>query len=203
MKIDIQDIKFWMDGIRSTDDRDRLLECFWGGQLQSKEWLVEKLNKKAKIKNADIIVFGGWFGILSTMLLNSELGIRKIVSVDIDPKCEELARSMNKRYEMQGKFFAETMDMCEYDYLGMSNPYAVINTSCEHLTDAQYKKWFNNIPKNTKIVLQSNNYYEHEEHINCVSDINEFKRKSNLTTIEYEGELELPKYKRFMIIGLK
>ena len=42
MKIDLQDIKFWMDGIRSTDDRDRLLECFWGGQLQSKEWLVEK-----------------------------------------------------------------------------------------------------------------------------------------------------------------
>ena len=77
MKIDIQDIKFWMDGIRSTDDRDRLLECFWGGQLQSKEWLVEKLNKKAKIKNADIIIFGGWFGILSTMLLNSELGLVK------------------------------------------------------------------------------------------------------------------------------
>ena len=52
-------------------------------------------------------------------------------------------------------------------------------------------------------MLQSNNYYEHEEHINCVADIDEFKRKSNLTTIEYAGELELPKYKRFMIIGLK
>ena len=79
----------------------------------------------------------------------------------------------------------------------------IFNTSCEHLTDEQYRKWFNNIPKNTKIVLQSNNYYEHEEHINCVADIDEFKRKSNLTTIEYAGELELPKYKRFMIIGLK
>ena len=40
MKIDIKDIKFWMDAIRNSDDRSRTLESFWGGQLESKTWLL-------------------------------------------------------------------------------------------------------------------------------------------------------------------
>ena len=35
MKIDINDIKFWMDAIRNSDDRDRTLETFWGGQIKA------------------------------------------------------------------------------------------------------------------------------------------------------------------------
>ena len=45
MKIDTKDIKFWMDAIRNSDDRDRTLESFWGGQLESKAWLVETVEQ--------------------------------------------------------------------------------------------------------------------------------------------------------------
>ena len=31
MKIDIQDVLFWMDAIRNSDDRYRTLESFWKG----------------------------------------------------------------------------------------------------------------------------------------------------------------------------
>ena len=37
MKVEIEDIKFWMDAVRNSEDRDRTLESFWGGQLKSKE----------------------------------------------------------------------------------------------------------------------------------------------------------------------
>ena len=112
MKIDIQDIKFWMDAIRNSDDRSRTLESFWGGQLQSKTWLIESLERKSRIANASVIIFGGWNGVLASMLFNSEIGIKHITSVDIDPVCEEIARTMNKRQEMEGKFVAVTEDMC-------------------------------------------------------------------------------------------
>ena len=43
MKIDIQDVLFWMDAIRNSDDSYRTLESFWKGQVNSKLWLVEQL----------------------------------------------------------------------------------------------------------------------------------------------------------------
>ena len=95
MKIDINDIKFWMDAIRSSDDRDRTLETFWGGQIKSKLWLIEQLEKHKAIRNAECIIHGGWNGLLACMIFNSELGIKHITSIDIDPKCKEIASTMN------------------------------------------------------------------------------------------------------------
>ncbi len=200
MKIDIQDIKFWADGIRNSDDRDRVLECFWGGQLNSKSWLIEQVAHHCNVKNAKLVVYGGWYGVLSTMLFNSSLGIKHITSVDIDPKCEEIANTMNKRYEMEGRFKAVTGDMCTHK--PDNDTYMVINTSCEHITQEQYNTWLSNIPNDVYVVLQSNNFKEHEEHVNCMSDLGEFKRKSKLK-VDLEEELELPKYKRFLICGRK
>ena len=173
MKIDINDIKFWMDAIRNSDDRDRTLETFWGGQIKSKLWLIEQLEKHKAIRNAECIIHGGWNGLLACMIFNSELGIKHITSIDIDPKCKEIASTMNKRYEMEGKFESVTADMCEYEY--KTNPYFVINTSCEHIT---------------------------QEHVNCMKSLADFERKSKLKVSE-KMELELPKYTRYMLIGRK
>ena len=201
MKIDIRDIKFWMDAIRNSDDRSRTLESFWGGQLESKTWLVESLSAKAKtISNANAVIHGGWNGVLANMLFNSEIGIKHIISVDLDPICKEIASTVNKRQEMEGMFEAVTADMCTYEYT--TNPYFVINTSCEHITQEQYMQWLNNIPAGAKIILQSNNYSELEEHVNCSETLDEFVKKSKLN-VEVAKELELTKYKRFMIIGTK
>ena len=200
MKIDINDIKFWMDAIRNSDDRDRTLETFWGGQIKSKLWLIEQLEKHKAIRNAECIIHGGWNGLLACMIFNSELGIKHITSIDIDPKCKEIASTMNKRYEMEGRFTAVTEDMCTHQ--PDKDTYMVINTSCEHITQEQYNTWLANIPDDVYIVLQSNNFKDHEEHVNCMSELDEFKRKSKLK-VDLEEELELPKYKRFLICGRK
>ena len=155
MKIDIQDIKFWMDAIRNSEDKDRTLETFWGGQIQSKLWLIETVAEKNKmIRNAEIVIHGGWNGLLASMLFNSEIGIKKVVSVDVDPVCKEIATTVNKRYEMEGKFEAVTCDMVDYEYT--AEPYIVINTSCEHITQDKYKKWLAKVPDSAQVVVQSN-----------------------------------------------
>jgi hypothetical protein len=200
MKIDIEDIKFWMDAIRNSDDRDRMLDSFWGGQLFSKRWLVEHLEKISRIQNASIVIHGGWNGVLANMLFNSDVGVKRITSVDIDPKCEQVAYTINKRYEIDGKFKAVTCDMAEYEYEFI--PDIIINTSCEHITQQTYDKWLENIPNTPTIILQSNNYNKLEEHINCVSSIDEFKRKSKLhdvTGLEYKPPNV--EYTRFMLVG--
>jgi len=200
MKIDIHDIKFWMDAIRNSEDKERTLESFWDGQIKSKLWLIEALEKHKSIRNAEFVIHGGWNGVLACMMFNSELGCKHITSIDIDPKCKEIASTMNKRYEMQGKFESVTADMCEYEYT--REPYFVINTSCEHITQEQYNTWLDKVPDGAQIILQSNNYFELDEHVNCSKDLKEFEWKSKLNVSE-KAELELPKYTRYMLVGRK
>jgi hypothetical protein len=201
MKIDIQDIKFWMDAIRNSDDKYRTLESFWGGQLESKVWLIENLTKyTSRIVNSNIVIHGGWNGVLSSMLFNSELGIQHITSIDIDPKCQSIASTVNKRQEIEGKFSAITTNMTEYKY--DRPPHVVINTSCEHITQEQYDQWLDNQPDDALLVIQSNNYFELEEHIRCAIDLNDFTKMSKLKPL-WRGELETSKYTRYMIMGRK
>lgn len=106
MKIEIKDVLFWMDAIRNSDDRYRTLESFWKGQINSKVWLIEHLERHYQNRPYNILLCGGWNGVLATLLFNSMMDITRIVSMDIDAKCEEIAYNMNKDYEMQGRFKA-------------------------------------------------------------------------------------------------
>ena len=53
------------------------------------------------------------------------------------------------------------------------------------------------------MILQGNNYFDIPEHVNCAVDLDEFNKKAPMQTTLYIGELDLPKYKRFMKIGIK
>lgn len=200
MKIDLEDIMFWMDAIRNSEDRYRTLESFWKGQLRSKKWLIERLEETLPLFHhpKKIVIHGGWNGVLASMMFNSTISIDHITSVDIDPDCEETANTMNKKYEMQGKFRAVTADMSGYKY----DADIVINTSCEHITQEQYVQWLGNVPKNSTVVLQSNNYFDLDEHVRCAKDLDDFVSQSNIE-VSWKGIFETPKYNRFMLIGKK
>lgn len=196
--VSIDDVLFWMDAIRNSKDRDRVLESFWKGQIHSKVWLIENLKQYVDYsKGCHIAIYGGWNGVLANLLFNSGIGINYVTSVDIDPDCEEVANTVNKRYEMQGTFRAITADMCEYVD---DDADIVINTSCEHITQQQYDTWLSKQPKGALIILQSNNYFDCREHIRCAKDLDEFEKDCDIDVL-WQGQLELPLYKRFMIIG--
>jgi hypothetical protein len=189
-----------MQAIRKSKDPMRTMDAFWRGQILSKEWLIEELQRqKHNIQpwpNVDI--HGGWVGTLASLLFQSNLYISHINSIDIDPECEPIATLMNQIEVQAGKFHAHTMDMCVFK----SDADIVINTSVEHITQDDYDLWLSGLPQNALIVLQSNNY-NIPEHVRIAQDLEEFKKQSKLETIFYAGELELPLYKRFMIIGKK
>lgn len=195
MQINTEHLHHWMQAIRQSPDPMRTMDAFWSGQLKSKEWLITNLRKHVN-KFVSVDIHGGWVGVLASMIFQSEIPVTTIRSVDIDPSCEPIAINMNKVEEMVGKFHAVTADMCEI----RSDADVIINTSFEHIAQDQYELWLSGLPHNSLIVLQSNNY-NIPEHVRIAQDLNEFKQQSNLRNILYAGELELPLYKRFMIIG--
>jgi hypothetical protein len=194
MMIDTEHLHYWMQAIRQSDDPMRTMDAFWSGQLNSKEWLITNLRKNVN-KFVSIDIHGGWVGVLASMLFQSDIYVKNIRSIDIDPTCEPIATMMNKKEEIAGKFRAVTADMCAI----RSDADVVINTSCEHITQDQYDLWLSGMPYNTLLVLQSNNY-NIPEHVRIANDLDEFKTQSKINVV-WAGELELPLYKRFMIIG--
>ena len=192
--IDTEHLHYWMQAIRQSPDPMRTMDAFWSGQLTSKEWLITNLRKNVK-KVVSIDIHGGWVGVLASMLFQSDIYVTKIRSVDIDPACESIANMMNKKEEMAGIFRAVTSDMCEI----RSDADVIINTSCEHITQDQFDLWKSGMPHNSLLVLQSNNY-NIPEHVRTATDLEEFKQQCNVEVI-WAGELVLPLYTRYMIIG--
>jgi hypothetical protein len=170
------------------------MDAFWSGQLKSKEWLIKNLRKHVN-KVVSVDIHGGWVGVLASMLFQSDIICTTIRSIDIDPTCEPIANMMNKGEEMVGKFRAVTADMCDI----RSDADVVINTSCEHITQDQYDLWLSGMPYNTLFVLQSNNY-NIPEHVRTANNLKEFEEQCGLNVM-WSGELELPLYTRYMIIG--
>ena len=197
MLVDTEHLHHWMQAIRQSPDPMRTMDAFWSGQLKSKEWLITNLRKNLK-QVVTVDIHGGWVGVLASMLFQSDIVCTSIRSIDIDPTCEPIANMMNKGEEMVGKFRAVTADMCEI----RSDADVIINTSCEHITQDQYDLWLSGHPSNSLLVLQSNNY-NIPEHIRIANSLEEFKKQCDLKTVLWAGELELPLYTRYMIIGRK
>lgn len=185
-----------MQAIRQSPDPMRTMDAFWSGQLTSKEWLITNL--KHRLHNpVSIDIHGGWVGVLASMLFQSEIKINNIRSIDIDPMCEAIATMMNKQEEIQGRFRAVTADMCNL----RSDADVIINTSCEHITQEQFDLWKTGLPHNSFLVLQSNNY-NIPEHVRTALDLEDFKKQCDINVI-WSGEMKLPMYTRFMIMGLQ
>jgi len=195
--VDTEHLHHWMQAIRQSPDPMRTMDAFWSGQLKSKEWLISNLRKHVN-KFVSVDIHGGWVGVLASMLFQSDVPVLNIRSVDIDPECEPIAINMNKIEEIVGKFRAVTADMCSI----RSDADVVINTSCEHITQDQYDLWLSGMPYGSLFVLQSNNY-NIPEHVRIANNLEEFKQQCDLDVILFAGELELPLYTRFMIIGRK
>jgi hypothetical protein len=193
-------------------------DCFSRGQLQSKLWLVHEL-KKCNVDLGTVFLCAGWYATLATMIFESDIKVDKIRSFDIDETTVDIAETFNKPwFANQWKFKALVEDIQDINYNEHTwqywsnknnrmsypitdSPDTVINTSCEHIEN--FANWYAKIPQGKLVLLQSNNYYEVDEHVNCVNDIEEFSTIAPMKDLLYSGELELPKYKRFMLIGYK
>lgn len=193
-------------------------DCFSRGQLQSKLWLVDEL-KKLNLELGTVFLCAGWYATLAVMIFESEIKVDKIRSFDIDKSTVDIAEIFNKPwFTEQWKFKALVEDISNINYEShtwqyWSNannrmsypitdvPTTIINTSCEHIKN--FNVWYDKIPNGKLVVLQGNNYFEIAEHVNCSSNLTEFSKKSLMTTVLFEGELQLPKYTRFMKIGIK
>ena len=76
-----------------------------------------------------------------------------------------------------------------------------VNTSCEHIED--FQAWYESIPSGQLLLLQSNDFFGVDDHVNCVNSVAEFREQTPMTKRLFSGALPLDKYTRYMTIGYK
>lgn len=151
-------------------------------QIECKDWLLEHLPK-----HEHAVILGGWYGLLASKLPSA-------VTIDIDPGCEKYGKIIYPGV----KFVTD----CAFNYMISKPKYdMIINTSCEHMPQDDLTLMFMNKRKDSIVALQSNNYFEIEDHINCKESLKEFIADYPFKEIIFKGELDRVKYKRWMVIG--
>lgn len=191
-------------------------DCFSRGQVQSKKWLIEEVEKCCD-NLGTVFMCAGWYGTLATMLFESNLKLEKIRSFDIDPDVWRIAELFNHPWTVDGwKFKASTQDILEIDFSEHNYttsreddstvdlhdfPDTIINTSFEHIVE--YKLWWSCIPAGKLVIVQCNNYESLDEHVSCAESLEHFATMAPIRNLLYEGELKFEKYTRYMRIGYK
>lgn len=203
LKINTLDVAYWFNAIRnlSNDERTVYMDAFWSGQLDSKAWLIQELTKISSSDLKNIYIFGGWIGTLASMLFQCDIRVNKIVSVDLDPRCKNISETVCSRYSDQ--FISVIDDMKNFDYLWDITPDIVINTSCEHVDQDTYYRWYDRIYPGTVVVAQSNNYFDCDQHVRCSRNLREFESTNCVIDPLYSGELVHDIYTRYMSIWIK
>jgi hypothetical protein len=170
---------------------DEFRDMFSSGQIRSKEWAINELMKIDEMQGVhSASIMGCWFGTLGLMLKRQFPKVF-LELIDIDPRCEKFNEKIF--YDVPYTYL-HTCDM--YDWQGKED--LVINTSCEHIDDLQDWLLFT---EDSMVLLQSNNYFEGNGHISCSKSLEEFEDRADLKHVFYRGELVMPMYTRYMIIG--
>jgi hypothetical protein len=150
------------------------------------------------------------------MMYDQQIEVLKVRSFDVDAKANLASERINQiEVQQNWAYKSSTQDITEMQYPATYNvlrkdgsvcelcemPEVIINTSCEHIEDIN--SWWKQIPNGTKVILQSNNGFHIPEHVACFNTLQDFANAMQLSRIDYQGEKDLPEFKRFMLIGVK
>ena len=181
-------------------DFEAVRDSLSDGQTASKLWVIEEVGRFLDIKDKSVCIFGGWVGLLGRFFFDY-LKSKQVANVEIDGTLRKVNSYLMAGYEDRFEFIHS--DMYEFDYA--SKDFDIyVNTSGEHIESL--KEWIEMIPEGKIVCIQSNDYFSHPQHINCVNTAMELTEKvleaKNVKNVIYTGTLPLPIYNRFMTIAL-
>ena len=178
-----------------TNDRQvkSIINSLNENQEKSKNWLIDKSKEYFDLLiNPKICVAAGWYGHLANKL--EKYTDQKVLSFDIDPMTKKIGQ------KLYPNVWFKVEDIQDFNFTKFD---VVICTSCEHLEPKLLDSMLYKVKAGALIILQSNNYFEVKEHINCHKGLDDFDKSLKLNTTLYKGTLKLDKYDRYMIIGTK
>jgi len=182
-----------------------VLDSFSPNQFLSKMNLIKYI-KSLNILNKDseIVIFGSWYGSILIPAFYNE--VKKITCIDMDSDVIYRAK-----YELFKDFDVDfiTDDVFNKFREQYKTANLFINTSCEHMKPMkewgpapEYKNpWWDRVSP-AYFAFQSNAMFDIPTHINCVKNIEEFKKQlPDRAEVLIEDEIPDERGTRFTLVG--
>jgi hypothetical protein len=175
-------------------------DVFSSGQVSSKIWLCEQL-EKINWRSDTTWIYGGWHGMMGFLLLSrGQFDVDRVRSFDKDPSCERVADTICENWVWKDWTFKAFTANC--DELRPSDVDLIINTSTEHF---ETMDWWNNIPDGMRVAIQGNNM-KHDEDTRIFESLEDFEKAYPLIHTVYRGQLDFKypdwHFSRYMLIGV-
>lgn len=190
--------------LRQLRQKD-VLDSFSPNQFKTKLKLVEHINSLGVLnKESEIVIFGSWYGSILIPAFYNE--VKKITCIDMDSDVIYRAK-----YELFKDFDIDFITGDVFDKFRDQYKTATlfVNTSCEHMKpmkewgpEPQYKNPWPKRISGSYFAYTSNNMYDIEGHINCVSSIEEFKYQlPDNAKVLIEDKVRDERGTRFILVG--
>lgn len=211
------DDKFLKDlSIFSLYHKDQNVNDFLSvGQVESKIWLIEVLQKFSYLNFTKIAIYGCWYGFLVPFFIEI-LKTKFIRGFDIDVNSyyrseqylaqyvsnnwqyKAVLQDVNEIHVNNNELCYTTRNIDNLDIQEINKFDLIVNTSSEHMSD----QWITNFKKDQIILIQTNNMNHLEEHINCCESLDyAIEKYSKYGEIIWAGSKTMvTDYERYMII---
>lgn len=184
-----------LQAIRSAPDVN-WQDALSRNQVKSKVWLLDTMDRVGWLDRPNLVLVGGWVGLLPVLAHLRNRPVRAAVNFDLDPEVHFPARLLNA-----GPFYSfqsQQRDVRQVD-LAQYSDHVIVDTIVEHFQDHQ--SWVRQQASGTRMVLQGNDMFDVPDHVNCHASLEEFVNASGLSEIIWQGQLDLPGCTRFMVLG--
>tara|TARA_Y100001935_G_scaffold236747_1_gene221665 strand:+ start:2619 stop:3203 length:585 start_codon:yes stop_codon:yes gene_type:complete len=173
-----------------------LLDSVSPNQYRSKEVLIKHVeNLQLVDQNSEIVIFGGWYG---TILIPAFKYVDKITLIDKDKDVIGIAKNRLFDHYKNVDFISKDVFDWAPDSKRIKTCNLIINTSCEHMPSMKKLE----LDTKSYFAYQSNNMYDIEGHINCVSSIEEFKwQLPDNAKVMVEDKITDERGTRFLLVG--
>ena len=189
------DLQLFKNIIKEGRHNTDLLDSYSPNQFKTKQKLEDMIHNHVDINSkSDIVIFGCWYG---SILIPMFKEARRITLIDTDDVVMRISKNRLFNHYKNVDFI--TSDVFHNDRKGrIQNADLIINTSCEHMPSMKKLE----LDSNAHFAFTSNNMYDIEGHINCVSSIEEFKWQlpDNAKVIK-EDRIVDDRGTRFILIG--
>ena len=184
----------------------KLLDSFSPNQFKTKLKLLNHIKNLNIInENSKVTIFGGWYG---SILIPALKECKKITLIDKDSDVISTSKKRLFAHYSNIEFISDDVfNNFRDSYISCD---LFINTSCEHMPSMKewgpsptYKNpWWGRINPNAYFAFTSNNMFDIEGHINCVNNIEEFKKQlPDNAKVLIEDEIKDERGTRFLLIG--
>ena len=199
------DLKLFKNIMAEARHNSNLLDSFSPNQFKSKERLVKHIRDIKILKStSEIVIFGGWYG---SILIPAFKEVKRITLIDKDKDVINIAKNrLFNHYKNVDFICDDVFNKFRDQYISCD---LFINTSCEHMKPMKewgpaptYKNpWWDRVSP-AYFAFQSNNMLKIEGHINCVYDLDDFKKQlPDNAKVMIEDEIKDDKVTRFLLIG--